>query len=536
MRPKAFRSLAHRVLALAPAALALEGGCAVPALAAAPSPEESPHWLRVLENAPEDAPAALASDGAGRLAVGGARGVRALFLKETKNAPGPVGKGVPETLLRRGPVADLAFLDDGSLLVATGQGLYRVERDGRTRREPLQSDADVRVVSRLDAARGLAVAATDAGVFVREPDAQWRRVRVLPSAAVAVVALRPRGADLELWSVMDGELWIAGLHPGASVSWRFAQRVPLPVAHDSDGAVDVAFDLPGADAVLVFPTRFAVRSAEGDWRSMRPALPPGARATRIARAFSRLWLATDHGLLSARQLAGPWRRAASPVGSLPVIGLVGGATLAVATHRGVLVAEWGVPVPARVASATPPGPGARSDVPPIGVLQRAALLRQGLEPERIADLRRRVSRRGLWPQLRVTLGYKDQRGRGIDDNQTFTYDALHSLHDVSRDRAHDLDAELSLTWDLGDAVYNPDEVDVSREARSVIALRDDVLDEVTQLYFERQRVMARLRSAAPDDPERGALALRAAELAAGLDAWTGGAFTRARRDPPDPTR
>ena len=80
--------------------------------AAPPAAVESAdfEWRRLAEAPPGDAPTALASDGTQRLVVGGARGVREL-------AP----DGVPETLLRRGPVLDLAFLDDGWLLVATGQ-------------------------------------------------------------------------------------------------------------------------------------------------------------------------------------------------------------------------------------------------------------------------------------------------------------------------------------------------------------------------------------------------------------------------------
>jgi hypothetical protein len=67
----------------------------------------------------------------------------------------------------------------------------------------------------------------------------------------------------------------------------------------------------------------------------------------------------------------------------------------------------------------------------------------------------------------------------------------------------------------------------------VIKLRDDVLDEVTQLYFERRRVMVEL-FARPDAPpaEKLRLRLRAAELAAGIDAWTGGWFARARASRP----
>ena len=54
---------------------------------------------------------------------------------------------------------------------------------------------------------------------------------------------------------------------------------------------------------------------------------------------------------------------------------------------------------------------------------------------------------------------------------------------------------------------------------------DDVLDEVNQLYFERRRVLAELSIAPPG--ERLRLGIRAAELAAGIDAWTGGWFSRA---------
>ncbi|MCG8591087.1 MAG: hypothetical protein MJE66_17480, partial [Proteobacteria bacterium] len=59
--------------------------------------------------------------------------------------------------------------------------------------------------------------------------------------------------------------------------------------------------------------------------------------------------------------------------------------------------------------------------------------------------------------------------------------------------------------------------------------RDDVLDEVNQLYFERQRALAERAARPPGDPEAARLELRARELAAGLDAWTGGWFGRALR-------
>jgi len=89
----------------------------------------------------------------------------------------------------------------------------------------------------------------------------------------------------------------------------------------------------------------------------------------------------------------------------------------------------------------------------------------------------------------------------------------------------DLELQLSVSWDLGEIAYHPESIDVSREAREIIELRDDVLDEITQLYFERRRVIAAFASQ-PDSPAAAEYKLRAAQLAAGIDAWTGGWFGR----------
>ncbi len=86
-----------------------------------------------------------------------------------------------------------------------------------------------------------------------------------------------------------------------------------------------------------------------------------------------------------------------------------------------------------------------------------------------------------------------------------------------------------MSWDLGEIAYHPEEIDVSREAREIIELRDDVLDEITQLYFERRRVIAAF-ALQPDSPAASEYQLRAAQLAAGIDAWTGGWFGRQLSD------
>jgi hypothetical protein len=111
-----------------------------------------------------------------------------------------------------------------------------------------------------------------------------------------------------------------------------------------------------------------------------------------------------------------------------------------------------------------------------------------------------------------------------DLDRAFTSGALRELLDERVVRSREYGVALTLSWDLGDAAFHPESIDVSREARALVELRDDVLDEVNRLYFERLRVLASLDTAEPG--QMVLLRLRAAELTAGLDAWTGGWFGR----------
>ena len=96
--------------------------------------------------------------------------------------------------------------------------------------------------------------------------------------------------------------------------------------------------------------------------------------------------------------------------------------------------------------------------------------------------------------------------------------------DSARERDTSVGLDLQLTWDLA-RFGEPDELlSISRERRELVELRDQVLERVNRLYYERRRVLEERGAAAPDQAR--ALALRAEELAAQLDGWTGGQFSR----------
>jgi hypothetical protein len=497
------------------------------ALAVRPSgADPGVRWERAPSIADAGAGAALAThEATGRLALGDERGVL------VGASPGTLRR-----VARHGPVRDLAFLPDATLLVATERGLFHVDRDGReTDRSPAPG-IRARGVVRVAAAGGLVVAASGAGAFVSRDARTWQRIDAgLPEGPAEALALRETAEGSELWIVIEGELWSARL---SSALRGEPRATSVSRERPFDGAVgrgprDVLLGSGDEDVLVLADDALAVRgAAQPGWRVLRPALPPGSVTQRLARAAGSLWIATDRGLSFAAAPEGPWERARGPAASQSVVALaVLGARLFAAGDAGLLVGELevepgpGAPVSPREASL-PPGPS-------IAGVQRAALAYLELHPSEIQALRRGVTKRGWLPILDLTLAAERENILVRDRNETFTSGDYRELHDRGRDRHRDYAAELTFSWDLGDVAYNPDAIDVSKEAREVIELRDDVLDEVNQLYYERRRSLLELE-VAQDPHEAERLRLRADELAAGLDAWTGGWFGRALDAPERP--
>ncbi len=164
--------------------------------------------------------------------------------------------------------------------------------------------------------------------------------------------------------------------------------------------------------------------------------------------------------------------------------------------------------------------------PRVEELHRAAIAYLDLSHQRLDGMRRRVGRRGWLPLVSLHASHDRDEQWGKDFDQTFTSGAVRDLVDSDREYSRTVDVSLALTWQLGDLVYHPEEIDVSREVRALLALRADVLDELTQLFFDRRRALEQLSVRPANSSEARVLRLRADELAAGMDSWTGGWFSR----------
>ncbi|MEZ4354609.1 MAG: hypothetical protein R3F16_13275 [Myxococcota bacterium] len=477
------------------------------------------------------------------------------------------------------PVRDALFDEAGQLVVATEAGLYVWSRNGRPLRRTLRDGQAGNTIHRLARAGTAWVLATDAGAYWSPNGRIEQPLRAAgasrPITLVAVVSTgaadAPPDASLDRGGSSLAEVWlfgagllarVRGVPSDAGLRVVDVQREDLPDAIGDRAPVDLVFDAGSDRLHLVFDDVVVSRSVTANadrattaWRIRRPVLPPGARIRRLATLDDGVLLATDHGLLAAPALDGPFQRVGGSAGTSDCVDVRADRlrTAVVLCREGVFApmrsAARGLAGPgallraerARVAPDTP-GPGAGRDEsgdasrfalapdPPVELVLRHALRRSGLDVERDRRLRRGLWQRAFWPKLSLQLGADFDHDRARDADQSFVSGDTRYLLDRSRDEGRRLSASVSLDWDLGGVAFPDDAVDLSREQRQVVSLRDDVADEINQLYFERQAIRERLATpgAIPDPAEVARLRWRAREIEAGLDAWTGGFVARWR--------
>jgi hypothetical protein len=473
-----------------------------------------------------------------RVVVGDADGVAVL-------EPG----GGLRRIARLPDVRDLAFDHAGRLWIATARGLHSLDRlEGASLRDRGPGTGETaRVVRRVAWRDGVGVAATARGVFASTDGERWRRLPdLLSSLSAELVALSGgpgsgSGCGADAWIASERELFHARLECDAGSPAGLAavtRRLPAPPGRPvGELPVDLVTDWAEAELVVLYPRHLALlrevapatavldrkrpSHPHASWDVETLALPPGAVARRGLEAAGWHWVGHDRGLARAASLAGPWRRAGSPAGGQPVLALArAGDRLFVASASGLLVGRPGRAAPEPRLGAV----GAVTEDPPIAAVHAAAVRYLDLQPSRWRARFAGLRRRGLWPTLSLDFGVTDDSNRTWDDDQAFISGETRFLQDRDHRRGREYAGRVELSWDLPSLAYDDAWDDLSREVRQLVSLRDDVLDEVTQLYFERRRVLIDRAARPPDDPERARLALRAAELAAGIDAWTGGWF------------
>lgn len=427
------------------------------------------------------------------------------------------------------------------LYAATSHGLYRSDDEGRRwqlrRADAGEATPDVLAVAVHPTNPAIVAIGTRRQVLVsRDGGRSWRPGVGVPESPIHAALYQPMTPEA---------LWVAaatGLYRSADggVSWN---RVLVRSGGDDPDAADG----PGLDdgepnpadggfGALAMdpgqPRRLVVSLGRRAWRSEDAGATwqplssiglghPAIRHLLIAPGDpDHLYAATSGGLFVFSCAWQAWRPLTEGLPTTDIRRLCWvpkPPRVWAATAAGL----FRVPIPVPLGGAPGIVPPPRAQEPTIHDVQVAAIRYAEVMPEKIRNWRARAAWRAWVPRFTLSVDRDTNTTIGSSSSSgktTFTVGP--------DDRS--VSFGYGFTWDLANLIWNPDQTSIDVRSRLMVQLRNDVLDEVTRVYFERRRLQVEEAMAPVHEPSlRAERQLRIEELTAQLDALTGGDFSEA---------
>jgi len=156
--------------------------------------------------------------------------------------------------------------------------------------------------------------------------------------------------------------------------------------------------------------------------------------------------------------------------------------------------------------------------PSIDEIKDAAIAYAEVSPDKIRKWRKAAANRAWLPD--VSMKYGSAKDWQSSSYFYSTKDEKYKDDDITRGK--DNDWYISLTWNLGDLIWDDVQTSIDNRSKLMVQLRDDVLNEVTRLYFERRRLQIDVVMYPPgNEKDYIDKDLRLQELTASIDALTG---------------
>jgi|GEM_PF-1278869 len=156
--------------------------------------------------------------------------------------------------------------------------------------------------------------------------------------------------------------------------------------------------------------------------------------------------------------------------------------------------------------------------PTAGEVQRAAIRYADVGNGKIKRWHLASRLKALVPDLSLGKDFSVHNNVDLDRAGTNQLD-LFILGPDSNSKGNAID----LDWKLGDLVWGSNQASIDSREKLMVELRNDIVNEITRLYFERRRLLMELYLKKPED-EKGYLdlLLRIDELTSYMDGLTGG--------------
>lgn len=202
-----------------------------------------------------------------------------------------------------------------------------------------------------------------------------------------------------------------------------------------------------------------------------------------------------------------------------------------ATDRGIFVLKEGnAPALSGTADYAKIQEAFKSE-PAISLVQKMAVNYAEVNPEKIKGWRSAAQKKAWYPS--VSLSLDQDRNRTIGDSIYGSSSSGGSSYIGPDDKTFydNFGWGVALSWDLGDVIWSSDQTSIDSRSKLMVELREDILDQVTRLYFERRRLQMELVFTEDLPPvQRIDKEMRIEELTALLDGFTGGGFSKQAKE------
>ncbi len=167
--------------------------------------------------------------------------------------------------------------------------------------------------------------------------------------------------------------------------------------------------------------------------------------------------------------------------------------------------------------------------PTFKELRDAAIKYAEVSPEKIKRWRAESKASALLPKVSF----------GADRNTTDLWhwesgSSTKENDDILRPGKDSIDWGATLSWELGNLIWNDDQTNIDVRSRLMVQLRNDILDDLRRTYYERKRLQFELMSNPPKDMNtKFEKELRLQELTQAIDDLTGNYFSEHMRKSAD---
>ena len=404
-------------------------------------------------------------------------------------------------------------LDPKDIYFGTDRGLYKSEDEGMSWSK-LGLAGSVEQVAISPADSTLVYAATSKGVYASSDSGQeWKDISDgIPSQEGRALAFDPIDRD-RLWVVGDKGVFLGSMG-GSS-----------PAPADADKLAGLGYTsestAPPADADKLADLGYTSESTDATEPVAPTASTPATETAPVETA-----------------------PVAQSVASAPVV-----ETVPVAVAQ---VEEVGPPIPTMDDVKTVLSQFAFE--PTVQEIQEVAMRFAEVHPDKIESWRRGARWRAFLPEVKLKFAHTRQEtqtdqltwerdeedfiasnisdwiagaatgsSRTLDDEVETTWNyELETEHE----REWEDEVLVEMKWELGDFLYSKSQVDISDEAAELAEFRNEVLEQVTQFYFQRRQFQVDLLLSPPEDlRERIRMEIQLQEMTANIDYLTGGYIT-----------